>query len=80
MKSFDEVKNPKVKQVRPAPANLDDFKYKYNEEVKRKEIVICRIVPALVARYPDLLDMVPRLRRNEEIGLVYKKVNEFLDN
>lgn len=80
MKEFSEVASPNVKQFKLPPANLDSYTPVYEKERVREEIIICRIVPAIVAVHPELLDMTPTLRHNNEIGMVYKKINDYLDN
>ena len=74
MKSFDEVESPNTKPVKAKPVNLDDLVYKYEEEKVWEELVISRIVPFLVAKYPEMLDASPVLRRPEDLAQVYKNI------
>ena len=74
MKSFGEVESPNTQPVKPKPVNLDDLVYKYEEEKIWEELVISRIVPFLVAKYPEMLDASPVLRRPEDLAQVYKNI------
>lgn len=74
MKSFNEVSSPNTKPIKAKPANLDDFKYVYKEETIIEKPIISRIVPFLVAKYPEMLDASPVLRRPEDIAQVYKNI------
>ncbi len=74
LKAFSAVASPNTEQVKPKPGNLDDLVYKYEEEKIREEPVISRIVPFLVAKYPEMLDASPVLRRPEDLAQVYKNI------
>ena len=74
LKAFNEVESPNTEPVKPKPVNLDHLAYKYEEEKIREEVVISRIVPFLVAKYPEMLDASPVLRRPEDLAQVYKNI------
>lgn len=73
MKDFTAINNPKTK--RPYAAGNTDYHKDRVEHKEKEEVVICRIVPFIVAEYPEFLDSPCVLRKDWEIAQVYKNIS-----